>query len=160
MQRELPCSGAEALYCSVPEALMRHSPQRTQLPHRLGPCGGSRVPAPASRSELSAGNTDQSSASLSLAAPRRMQMPIFTPTSALSDEGPSPSVSFLKERIHVSVTAGASKSWSGMSLSPVLPVCLVFHTGLPAVHAYRILETFVGNRAHGEEAYRTGVVNL
>lgn len=120
-ERDWPCSGAEALYSDVPNTPGGHSPHGTQPHNMQGPWRSSRTPAPAPasltplRSEPSASSMDQSSASPLLAMSElqgRMQMPMFTPRLVLSDQGPSPFVSFWTERIlslllqewHVSLT--------------------------------------------------------
>lgn len=98
--RELHCSGAEALCYGIPDVPGGHSPERTLLPQEEGPWRDGKAPATASpiplRYKLSGSNTAESSVSLLLTESQaRREMLMFAPTSELSDQGPSPSVSFL-----------------------------------------------------------------
>lgn len=102
VKRDLHCRGAETVCCGIPDVPVGHSPQRILLPQVEGPWRESNVPTPDSpipvRYMLSGSNTAQSSVSLLLIElPSRRKMLTFAPTPDLSDQWPSPPVSFLKK---------------------------------------------------------------
>ena len=86
------------------------SPGKRALEGQQGSCP--------SLTKLSTGNAVQSSTSLLLAMSEfqgRRQVPTCTPTPELQGQGPSPSVTSMKEGIRLPVTARKSSGWSGTS---------------------------------------------